>query len=365
MPTTEHDADQGPDAILRREGSGRRRRSVSTVLGPDLRPRDRDAGRGRGRAGPRPGHVREALAQRRTLRPLARQARDVGPADGAILAIDAIRRRVLEVRSLERVELPREADEAPGSRRRGGHDRPHRACQGRDGLAPVRSSERRSSSPTWAGRRAPRSPTSKASRSGRRRRGSARRSSGCGDRWLPSPARTRGRRRNGRGWSVTTCEDVRPLLADVVLDAPPSSDEDRDPPAPPRMRRLPARARRAPRRPRGLRVDAGATGAWGAPRSRHGRPWPRSGSRSRARAIARPCRRDGGSRSRPRSWPRSRPASSALAQFGRAGDFAKDATSFRTVLGTLGGTGFKVGSLEPASPGAAGRGQRGRLRVEP
>ena len=30
------------------------------------------------------------------------------------LAIDAIRRRVLEVRSLERMELPREADDAPG-----------------------------------------------------------------------------------------------------------------------------------------------------------------------------------------------------------------------------------------------------------
>jgi Putative zinc-finger len=38
-----------------------------------------------------------------------------------------------------------------------------------------------------------------------------------------------------------------------------------------------------------------------------------------------------------------------LVQLGRARDASRDAASFRTVLATLGGTGFKVGTLEPAS----------------
>jgi hypothetical protein len=38
-----------------------------------------------------------------------------------------------------------------------------------------------------------------------------------------------------------------------------------------------------------------------------------------------------------------------LLQLGRARDATRDATSFRTVLATLGGTGFKVGSLEASS----------------
>lgn len=37
-----------------------------------------------------------------------------------------------------------------------------------------------------------------------------------------------------------------------------------------------------------------------------------------------------------------------LSQIGRARDAQADATSFRSVLATLGGTGFRVGSLEPA-----------------
>jgi hypothetical protein len=61
----------------------------------------------------------------------------------------------------------------------------------------------------------------------------------------------------------------------------------------------------------------------------------------------------------PRGWRIAIAASLALAvlaatfgiiQLGRARDATADATSFRTVLATLGGTGFKVGTLEPASP---------------
>ena len=60
----------------------------------------------------------------------------------------------------------------------------------------------------------------------------------------------------------------------------------------------------------------------------------------------------------PRGWRIAMAASLALAvvaaafgviQLGRANDAAEDATSFRTVLATLGGTGFKVGTLEAAS----------------
>lgn len=60
----------------------------------------------------------------------------------------------------------------------------------------------------------------------------------------------------------------------------------------------------------------------------------------------------------PRGWRIAMAASLALAilaatfaviQLGRANDAAVDATSFRTVLATLGGTGFKVGTLEAAS----------------
>jgi hypothetical protein len=70
---------------------------------------------------------------------------------------------------------------------------------------------------------------------------------------------------------------------------------------------------------------------------------------------------DGPARSRgpaPRGWRIALAASLVIAvvagifglvQLGRAHDSAKDATSFRTVLATLGGTGFKVGALEASS----------------
>ncbi|MGH2681072.1 MAG: anti-sigma factor family protein [Actinomycetota bacterium] len=60
----------------------------------------------------------------------------------------------------------------------------------------------------------------------------------------------------------------------------------------------------------------------------------------------------------PRSWRAAVAAAVALAlaagtfgviQLGRARDAAGDAASYRTVLATLGGTGFKVGTLHPAT----------------
>jgi len=69
----------------------------------------------------------------------------------------------------------------------------------------------------------------------------------------------------------------------------------------------------------------------------------------------------GSARSRepaPRGWRIALAASLVLAvvagtfglvELGRARDATKDATSFRTVLATLGGTGFKVGALEASS----------------
>lgn len=60
----------------------------------------------------------------------------------------------------------------------------------------------------------------------------------------------------------------------------------------------------------------------------------------------------------PRGWRVAVAASLALAllagafgliQLGRARDEAADAASFRTLLATLGGTGFKVGTLEPST----------------
>ena len=83
------------------------------------------------------------------------------------LAIDAIRRRVLEVRSLELVELPREADEGPG---------PDDVVVTLDLTARAKVAM---ASPTpeqraalelayLGGKTSARSPTSKASRSGRR-----------------------------------------------------------------------------------------------------------------------------------------------------------------------------------------------------
>jgi hypothetical protein len=151
---------------------------------------------------------------------------------------------------------------------------------------------------------------------------------------------------------VTTCEDVRPLLADVVLDAPPSSDE--------------VAIRRHLRGCAGCRreLDALRDGL-GVFASTLERPVPPE-LHDRVMGVlseewaAEP---GPGARDRPPVPARWRVALAAaivaaiaagvfgLVQFGRAGDFAKDATSFRTVLGTLGGTGFKVGTLESASPG--------------
>ena len=149
---------------------------------------------------------------------------------------------------------------------------------------------------------------------------------------------------------MTTCEDVRPLLADVVLDAPPSSDE--------------VAIRRHLRGCGGCRreLDALRDGL-GVFASTLERPVPAELHDRVMGVLAEEWEAEPGARDRapvPARWRIALAAAIVatvaagifgLVQFGRAGDFAKDATSFRTVLGTLGGTGFKVGSLEPASPG--------------
>ena len=152
---------------------------------------------------------------------------------------------------------------------------------------------------------------------------------------------------------MTTCEDVRPLLADVVLDAPPSSDEV----AIRRHLRGCAACRRELDALRdGLGVFASTLERPVPPELRDrvmdvlDEEWAASerGTVARERAPV------------PARWRVATATAIAAAiavgvfgliQFGRANDFAKDAASFRTVLGTLGGTGFKVGTLEAANPG--------------
>jgi RNA polymerase sigma-70 factor (ECF subfamily) len=114
MPTTEHDADQSlmrsfaakdqaaADALYRRF-SGRIYGLGIVMLGGDAAAQDL---------------VQDTFVK--LWRNAERYDRTRGKLETWVLlmarslAIDAIRRRVLEVRSLERVELPREADEGPG-----------------------------------------------------------------------------------------------------------------------------------------------------------------------------------------------------------------------------------------------------------
>src|SRR5215203_1418152 len=74
------DVRQRPDARLRRARPEGRRGAVRALRLARLRPRHRDAGKRCDGTGPRPGHVLEALAERRALRRPPRTARDVGPA---------------------------------------------------------------------------------------------------------------------------------------------------------------------------------------------------------------------------------------------------------------------------------------------
>jgi hypothetical protein len=148
---------------------------------------------------------------------------------------------------------------------------------------------------------------------------------------------------------VTTCDDVRTLLPDFVLGSTERRDE--------LDLRRHLRGCGACRR----ELDALREGV-GVFASTLERPAP-PGLRDRVmnvlseewtEAIESPRSREPA----PRGWRIAFAASIALAlvagafgliQLGRAHDATKDATSFRTVLATLGGTGFKVGTFEAAT----------------
>jgi hypothetical protein len=148
--------------------------------------------------------------------------------------------------------------------------------------------------------------------------------------------------------TVTTCEDIRPHLPDFVLGAAADPDElgvRRH------LRGCGACRRELDALEEGLGVF-GATLERSAPSGLHDRvisvlseEWAGE-TTTRGRVPA------------PRAWRVAVAASISFAvlaatfgliQLGRAREEARDASSFRTILATLGGTGFKVGTLQPAT----------------
>jgi hypothetical protein len=147
---------------------------------------------------------------------------------------------------------------------------------------------------------------------------------------------------------VTTCDDVLALLPDFVLGSLEGADD--------------VHVRRHLRGCGGCRGELDALreglGVFASTMERT----PPADLRDRVmNVITEEWTEAEGSTSRrpvPSGWRIAVAASLALAiaaatfgviQLGRARDATEDATSFRTVLATLGGTGFKVGTLEPAS----------------
>jgi len=148
---------------------------------------------------------------------------------------------------------------------------------------------------------------------------------------------------------VTNCEDVRPLLPDFVLG---SLEDAGDLDVRRHLRGCSGCRRELDALREGVGVFA-STMERTAPTELHDRvmnvlseEWSDADTSWRSLGSV------------PRGWRIAMAASLALAvvaaafgviQLGRANDAAEDATSFRTVLATLGGTGFKVGTLEAAS----------------
>jgi Putative zinc-finger len=148
---------------------------------------------------------------------------------------------------------------------------------------------------------------------------------------------------------VTTCDDVRPLLPDFALgslDGPDDLEVRRH------LRGCAACRRELQALSDGLEVFASALERPAPPELQDrvstvlSEEWAREPDRTEQRPTA------------ARAWLVAVAASLALAlvaggfgvwQLGRARDAAADATSYRTVLTTLGGTGFRVGSLQSAS----------------
>ena len=148
---------------------------------------------------------------------------------------------------------------------------------------------------------------------------------------------------------MTSCDDVRPLLPDFVLS---SLEDAGDVDVRRHLRGCSGCRRELDALREGVGVFA-STMERTAPTELHDRvmnvlslEWTDAdgSSTSRGRVL--------------RSWRIAMAASLAVAvvaatfgliQLGRARDATKDATSFRTVLATLGGTGFKVGTLVAAT----------------
>jgi hypothetical protein len=146
-----------------------------------------------------------------------------------------------------------------------------------------------------------------------------------------------------------TCDDVRAQLPDFVLG---SLEEEDELDLGRHLRGCAACRRELDALREGLGVFA-STLQRPAPPELHDRviavlseEWTEVGGPAHSRAPA------------PRSWRIALAAALALAvvagafglvQLGRARDATKDATSFRTILATLGGTGFKVGPLHASS----------------
>lgn len=147
---------------------------------------------------------------------------------------------------------------------------------------------------------------------------------------------------------MTTCDDVRPLLPDFALGSLPHDDID----VRAHLRGCSGCRRELEALSDGLEVFAAALERPTPPELRD-----RISDVLSAEWADRPDRATGSTPVPPR-WRIAVAASLALVvvagwfgwwQLGRAGNAVDDATSYRTVLATLGGTGFRVGELESAS----------------
>ena len=146
---------------------------------------------------------------------------------------------------------------------------------------------------------------------------------------------------------MTTCDDVRPHLADFALGTAPGPD-DLD------IRRHLRGCASCRRELEALEDGLGVFG------STMERPVPAE-LRDRVLAVLDEEWAEEQPRRRPvlpRAWRVAVAASLAFAfvaaafgaiQLGRARDEAREANSYRALLGTLGGTGFKIGTLEAAT----------------
>jgi Putative zinc-finger len=147
---------------------------------------------------------------------------------------------------------------------------------------------------------------------------------------------------------VTTCDDVRPHLPDFVLGTTEGPDDLG-------IRRHLRGCGSCRRELEALEEGLGVFG------STLERPAPAELREQVLSALTEEWAEDRSKGRRaltPRAWRVAVAASLTLAvltgafgliQLGRAREEARDATSFRTVLATLGGTGFKVGTLEAAT----------------